>query len=47
MIALELNLSSGVESRMIFRVEYVSGREWIMAMATRESVRKWLSVWRM
>jgi len=47
MIVSELNLSSGVESRMVFRVEYVLGREWMMAMATRESVREWLSVWRM
>jgi len=46
-IASELNLSSGVESKMVFRVEYVSGREWIMATAIRESVREWLSVWRM
>jgi len=47
MIALELNLSSGVKSRMVFRVEYVLEREWMMAIATSESVRKWLSIWRM
>ena len=44
MIASELNLSSGVESKIVFRVEYVLGREWMMVMATRESVREWLSV---
>jgi len=47
MIASKLYLSSGVESKMVFRVEYVSGREWMMVMAIRESVREWLSVWRM
>ena len=47
MIASELNLSSGVESKMVFRVEYVLGRGWMIAMAMRESVREWLSVWRM
>ena len=44
MIALELNLSLGVESRMVFRVEYVLEREWMMVTAISESVREWLSV---
>jgi len=47
MIASELNLSSGMESKIVFRVEYVLEREWMMAMAMRESVREWLSIWRM
>ena len=47
MIMSELNLSSGVESKIVLRVEYILEREWMMVMATRESVKEWLSVWRM
>jgi len=36
----ELNLSSGVESRIVFRMEYVLERKWMMATAMRESVRE-------
>jgi len=40
MITLELNLSSGVESRIVFMVEYVLEREWMMVTAIRELVRE-------